>query len=364
MPDYTVRSQLKRNAWDWNPVKMCWITRLSKQAEQLAISLGATDGTQPNTNPSTAAGEMDLNKIRLSMITVFKDPKFGAYSLEQIEEYLNSIKRDIPFVVETGHTEEDCFVVMLGDVQAVKFITLGFAKKPEMTDETRRIFSIDSDFAQSVIRGIAFSRPYVLYNSTVCFIASVSNTPYLRSVIEHTKALNQDRCVDVWVYRLKRPCPHHDVQSVTAYVATDKLSVEQPINVAYCPVCKKYYINAEQYRVFGKRNGLPYFRLKVEGGPDYQLWKEESLLHCMGYNVNALDNLASSERRYILERIIDTGTLSKIEVISFLEFLIHQNENNYRMSNASSKWRSDADYIRRYRLNEQRSVRARILFRS
>lgn len=95
------------------------------------------------------------------------------------------------------------------------------------------------------------------------------------------------------------------MESVTAYVASDRAYQEEPINVAYCPVCNRYYINAEQYRAFTKMHGLPYIRLRMDAPQDYSCWKEESLLHQMGYNVNTVDNLSETERRSILEHAID-----------------------------------------------------------
>ena len=200
--------------------------------------------------------------------------------------------------------------------------------------------------------------------SEIFGIIGVSDTTFTRTIISHNRNLNLPNAyADIWVYRLKMPCTHHNVQSVTAYVASDRSPVEQPLNVAYCPVCQRYYINADQYRSFTHAHGLPYIRLRIADTPDYRNWQEESPLHHMGYNVSAAEDLTSDQRHAILEHAIDTGVMSKIDVISFLEFLIHNAEHNPCLVNASTKWRTDAEHIRYYQLHEQRYVRGRLLLR-
>ena len=231
-------------------------------------------------------------------------------------------------------------------------------------NEYKRLYSEDSPFAQSLLRCVSFRRPYLLYKSAIYGIVGISDNSYLRQLISHTRNLNSsDSYVDVWVYRLKRPCQHHGVQSVTAFVPSERSPVEQPINVAFCPVCQRYYINDDQYRSFTKQFGLPYIRLRSNSAPDFSTWQEESLLHYMGYNVNATDNLSATARHAILEHAIDTGAMTKIQVISFLEFLIHQSEYNPKFVNACEKWRADVEHIRNYRLHEQKYVRGRLLLR-
>lgn len=85
----------------------------------------------------------------------------------------------------------------------------------------------------------------------------------------------------------------------------------------------------------------------------------QSILHCMGYSVSAANDLSAESRREILMHAIDTRTLTKIQVISFLEFSIHQNEGRDHFYDACSKWRSDVEFIRSYRMREQPAVRGK-----
>lgn len=364
VPNYSIRSQLKNYGWYWIAEKMCWSTCLSQSAERQAISIGATDGTLPESNPEIATDKMELNSIQAAMVAIFKNTVFKSYSLSQINDYLNSLTGANPKFVHVNQVGADCAAFILADPVNLKFATVGITNNSTLANEYKQIFDANSSFAETLIRNVAYARPYVLYRNSVYGIIGVSDTEYIRQVITHTQQLNLSYSyADIWVYRFKRPCQKHNVQSVTAYIASDRSLIEQPINVAYCPVCQRYYINADQYRTFIHRNGLPYLRLKSFIQPDYASWQKESLLHYMGYNVNTVDNLSNHDRWHILEHAIDTKAMSKIEVISFLEFLIHQNGNNPRFAKAIQKWKIDVQYIRNYRIREQKYIRGRLLIR-
>lgn len=367
VPSKSIRTQLKANGWIWNPTELYWYTDLSKADEEFAKSIGAIDGTPANSNPDISPVEMDLDAIRESMVALFKNSTFRNYSLQQISDYLDSLSGGTPMFVNVDQVNQEntaiCAVVLTNPVQ-LKFEKLCVVQDSQLANEYRNVYHIDSPFAQNVMRSIALRRPYLLFKNNIFGIIGVSDTSFTRSIISHTRNLNLPNAyADVWVYRLKMPCKHHNVQSVTAYVASDRSTVEQPINVAYCPVCQRYYINADQYRSFTHAYGLPYIRLRTDAVPDYRSWQEESLLHHMGYNVNAAEDLTPDQRHAILEHAIDTGAMSKIDVVSFLEFLIHNAEYNPRFVNAINKWRADVEHIRNYHLQEQRYVRGRLLFR-
>jgi len=367
VPHYSVRSVLKSNGWYWLAEKVCWTTSLSKQSEQLAISLGAIDGTAPNSNPATSTDQMDLSFIRKSMCQKFKSRVFEQYSLRQIKDYLDNLPKSnplFPIFISSEQSNANCVKVLLGNLENNNLEWIVLTDNAESIDEYQNVYSLDSPFAKALLRSVAFSRSYILYKDAVYEIYSVTDTAFLKCVIQHTQKLNDTSdYVDVWIYRLKSPCHPEHMESVTAFISSDRAYREQPINVTYCPICNRYFINIEQYRAFTKMHGLPYIRLKMDISPDYSAWQEESLLHLMGYNVSSVDNLSDGERRAILEHAIDTDPSLKPRIIGFLEFLIHQNENNMRFVNACSKWRSDVEHIRKHRISEQRYIRGRLLRR-
>lgn len=127
---------------------------------------------------------------------------------------------------------------------------------------------------------------------------------------------------------------------------------------AYCDTCKKYYVLESEYR-----------KLKLRGRiickiVEHTYWNDpknrngfnlnkESLLHIMGYNVNAQEDLSQMQRQKILEIIIKEGILTKAEVCSHLDYLINRSIGRVYLMEASNKWKADRDYITSYDKNSK-----------
>lgn len=76
-------------------------------------------------------------------------------------------------------------------------------------------------------------------------------------------------------------------------------------------------------------------------------WREESILHALGYNVSQAEGLTDLQRKVILERIIDSGAMTKDRVLSYLDFFVRMHGGT---SSASEKWKEDRRYIAAYNL--------------
>ena len=166
----------------------------------------------------------------------------------------------------------------------------------------------------------------------------------------------------IWIYKAKYPCRGHEqaVESVRVIVESVRDHREYPINANYCSVCQKYYINAESFNRYAERYGIPLVKVEITdefteafGG----LWNEESVLHALGYNVNAQDALPAWRRQEILKEAIQANIVTKAETVAYLERLINRNRNRGNFQIAVSKWREDLSYILDYHLLEQQSVR-------
>lgn len=126
-----------------------------------------------------------------------------------------------------------------------------------------------------------------------------------------------------------------------------------PLEVYYCPVCGKFYVNYETYFNFYRRYGIPPLRLfgdsgVGERGEAFSSLRNQSDLNLFGYNVSG--ELAENPRlrQAILEDIIDSGNLTKAQVTSHLEWLIRFGKHNAKMQNARDRWRSDLKHIEAY----------------
>lgn len=87
---------------------------------------------------------------------------------------------------------------------------------------------------------------------------------------------------------------------------------------------------------------------------DYSHLAEEGLLHSLGYNVDARVNLSEEQRHGVLAFAIESGFMSKDQVISFLDWLAHRGRNNYNLREAISKWREDRSWISQWQLDDKK----------
>lgn len=130
---------------------------------------------------------------------------------------------------------------------------------------------------------------------------------------------------------------------------------------AYCDTCKRFYILEVEYEKL-KYQGVPLCRIV-----EYDFWTDgnqsdfyglnkESLLHMMGYNVNAQENLTTKQRWKILETIADAKILSVTEIRSHLEWLIRRSYNNINFENARAKWECDSKHMAQYEADKRQVV--------
>lgn len=125
------------------------------------------------------------------------------------------------------------------------------------------------------------------------------------------------------------------------------------IPAAYCPKCKKYFILESEYQRL-KKQGIIIckvveqgYELKESKKNDYNL-NEESILHIMGYNVNARNNLSKNIRWKLLEIFVDEGVLTRMEICSHLDSLIGRSKNRVEHTDACEKWKADRDHIAQF----------------
>ena len=81
---------------------------------------------------------------------------------------------------------------------------------------------------------------------------------------------------------------------------------------------------------------------------------EESILHILGYNVNAQIGLTTPQRHAILRQIIINGQLSQGQIEHHLRYLIRRNRSNRKFRRAIEKWLADLNYVSRLDVNYSR----------
>lgn len=154
----------------------------------------------------------------------------------------------------------------------------------------------------------------------------------------------------------------HDISDITARVKVllPDGSVEQfETPAAYCKTCGVYYLLESCYNRITTK-GIPVCRVitedvfaEIQSGA--KPLNEESMLHSLGYNVNADTALTDEQRRAILTTVIENNLLTQAEILSHLDFLISFSRCNENMAEAREKWEKDRLFLSGYRANRSKT---------
>ncbi len=136
----------------------------------------------------------------------------------------------------------------------------------------------------------------------------------------------------------------------------------------YCEKCKCYYISENDFERIDRIGAIvaqvyseKEWREKGRAYRSFSDLSEESILHKLGYNVNAADNLSDAVRQDILASAVDFNLITRREVIDFLTWMINTRSNNDRMQTAIGKWETDLRFISDYKLNSREYVKVKSL---
>lgn len=127
---------------------------------------------------------------------------------------------------------------------------------------------------------------------------------------------------------------------------------EKPIclPVHICQTCYKEFVGEQTYYVFTKEYGPLLIRSKQDSDiddPNYYAYRSESKLHRLGYNVRD-GEMSDSERREKLRNLIETRSISYLEVVTAIEQSIRQFSGRQRYELAVKKWKDDLLFLGNY----------------
>lgn len=149
-------------------------------------------------------------------------------------------------------------------------------------------------------------------------------------------------------------------ETVTAKVPCAGTVKPVTLTVYYEKTTGKYFINADSYEKARLKYGLPYLRIKAESsgiyGTDFGGLKENSELKMLGYSVGASSGMSLKERQKLLGEIVDSGVLTKAEILSHIDWLIKSRKHMKNMQNAVDEWKTDRAFVSKYKLNRQRLI--------
>lgn len=153
---------------------------------------------------------------------------------------------------------------------------------------------------------------------------------------------------------------HHDIEQATAVLLnSDGSDIE--LNVSHCKDCQKFFIRYESYKRYRERFGtiLGNIRMMKNGEYTYDPFDlaDESTLHLCGYNVSKKDNLSDTARQTIIAAAIESGAMSKGDVIHLLNYFIEVNGAKIGNELARHKWCVDLDFTLAYKCSQQSRYR-------
>lgn len=161
----------------------------------------------------------------------------------------------------------------------------------------------------------------------------------------------------------------HDYEEVCAvlYINVNGIVKKEKASATYCRTCNVYYITEGEYnrlkeyghimcQVMGKEQYSKYVR-----GIKTGTLKEESQLHAAGYNVGKKDNLSDKCRQTILQYVVESGLMTKKDVINHIGYLIWLHESKKDDEEAVKKWRRDRNFLTGYVEGGKRLVGIRYL---
>lgn len=156
---------------------------------------------------------------------------------------------------------------------------------------------------------------------------------------------------------------YHHTKEITAEILVLKIHGEEvdvkPVLVpaAFCWECRKFILLNSTFE-YVKKKGVPICRVENDGFSsnvkinDSMNLSPESILMKYGYNVNKVDDLSEKTRHNILTAIIDNKIMSKVEILSYLDFFINQRKKQSKYSTAVNKWEVDRGFVNAYKLEE------------
>ena len=151
-----------------------------------------------------------------------------------------------------------------------------------------------------------------------------------------------------------------NVNCIVPKVNNDMVS----INAQYCVNCQKFIVSEDSYRSY--LDDYSYLPIKIrrvgEDGsfPQYLYSKERSSnspLSLAGYSVREDGGLTEEERHDLLASLIDNGVMDKHEIIGYLELFVNTNGAKSGMARAVQKWMRDAQFVREYNKEQQKTFR-------
>ena len=234
----------------------------------------------------------------------------------------------------------------------------------EVINKAGGVYWYEHRLAEAVMNAVLMNKKTIVYKGETIKIHEAERGASVE--INTADKLSRITPVPVYLYSMKHALTRYSVEMVTAQIFFPEANRYIPVAAYYSKRENKYFINVVTFNDYMKTYGLPYvkpYTVKDDGTIDSLSSKlsETSQLKLYGYNVSAQDDYSDSYRQGLLAKLITYKLMTKAQIMSHLEFLIHFHEHNVRYDDAVDKWKTDLRFVRDYNMRSQREVVGRIV---
>ena len=278
---------------------------------------------------------------------------------------------------------DSLFVVFLVRDNKGKYRCIALSPIYKDIDDREHTFSIlhaSGEMAQELLESVKAKRTYFDYhnkhfeivgaialkeNDLVKRVGRVNLRKLYSGKYERISEVVTERSFDygsrecVFVYfRLTNTCVryNHEIEAVTAKTTNAKNGESIEVNVFHCTNCDRYFINYEALQEYISRGIFPAFNYSMVRNANSNM-KEASQLRLYGYTVRE-GALNGNERRSVLSWIIDSGLMTKAEIIKDLQFKVRYNGSKAGNERAKAKWQDDIQFVSQYVFDNKREIKA------
>lgn len=153
---------------------------------------------------------------------------------------------------------------------------------------------------------------------------------------------------------------NHNINDITAKIPVLNESGEiyyVEIRASYCSVCDRFTILKDE---FDKISDIVTCKVIDEtssyktGGQTQtnETENDGSILKYYGYNVQTQKNISEQQRQIILSSVIETGIMSRRQVVDLLEINIKRKSTRPDCQLAIQKWKEDINFVNTYKTEE------------
>lgn len=177
----------------------------------------------------------------------------------------------------------------------------------------------------------------------------ISFNKYLKPINLTIDATKPEKPLKIYLYYSSNSCEknNHDIVIRNAIVVSSLHFQNVRIQVEYCKLCNKYFINVQALNIYEEKNGILLFErnedtdFKAHNKKSSLNYNEYSRLRQLGYEVSS--NRSDFERQNLLLLIIKNGIMKPSQIIEWIEYLLNRPSN--AGNNAISKWKKDLLFV-------------------